>query len=228
MKFRLPSIHKLSPIFTVIVFGFAVWVIYHELHDHPISQIMADIGKIDPTSVLLALALVIPGLSALACYDLVAARYLKLGIGWVKPFFTGLLGYTITNSTGHQVIVGGDQRVLLLSRLRVGQERARGGPFDAELDHLRHDRIPPGGSGSAYPKVAALFPFSRRIPASGLAASIRPGSDAPPRAGAAGVAPADPAARCVSLPRATHREGPPTRAGGPGEAGRSPLASSGC
>lgn len=119
MKFRLPSIHKLSPIFTVIVFGFAVWVIYHELHDHPISQIMADIGKIDPTSVLLALALVIPGLSALACYDLVAARYLKLGIGWVKPFFTGLLGYTITNSTGHQVIVGGVLRLRFYPRWGV-------------------------------------------------------------------------------------------------------------
>ena len=78
MKRKLPSLHRLSPYFTVIVFCFAGVVIYLQLRAHSLSEIASDIRSIPSTKVLSALALVVPGLLALACYAVVAAKYLKL------------------------------------------------------------------------------------------------------------------------------------------------------
>jgi uncharacterized membrane protein YbhN (UPF0104 family) len=119
VKFHFPSIRKLSPIFTIIVFGFAIWVIVFELRHHSPSQILTKIREIEPSKVAMALCLVVPGLTALACYDLVAARYLRLGIGWWRPLCTGYLGYSITNTTGHAVIVGGLLRLRIYPRWNI-------------------------------------------------------------------------------------------------------------
>ena len=123
MKFRVPSLHKLSPIFTLVVFGFAIWVIVFELKDHSITQIIEKIRGIETSKIVLALCFVVPGIVALACYDVVAARYLRLGIGWWRPLSTGLLGYSITNTTGHAVIVGGLLRLRIYPRWNISAKQ---------------------------------------------------------------------------------------------------------
>ena len=119
MKRKLPSLHRLSPYFTVIVFCFAGVVIYLQLRAHSLSEIASDIRSIPSTKVLSALALVVPGLLALACYDVVAAKYLKLPLRWWQPLGTGLLGYSITNTTGHAVVVGGILRLRIYPRWNI-------------------------------------------------------------------------------------------------------------
>ena len=119
MKRKLPSLHRLSPYFTVIVFCFAGVVIYLQLRAHSLSEIASDIRSIPSTKVLTALALVVPGLLALACYDVVAAKYLKLPLRWWQPLGTGLLGYSITNTTGHAVVVGGILRLRIYPRWNI-------------------------------------------------------------------------------------------------------------
>ena len=117
---RFPSLSKLSPIFTVAVFGFAVYAIYLELQKYSIHQIKDSILAIDGWKLGVASMLVLPGLLALACYDLVAARFFRVGIGWWRPLATGLLGYTITNTTGHGVLVGAMLRLRIYPRWGVG------------------------------------------------------------------------------------------------------------
>ena len=119
MKLKLPSLHRLSPYFTVIVFCFAGVVIYLQLRAHSLSEIASDVRSIPSTKVLTALALVVPGLLALACYDVVAAKYLKLPLRWWQPLGTGLLGYSITNTTGHAVVVGGILRLRIYPRWNI-------------------------------------------------------------------------------------------------------------
>ena len=116
---HLPNLKKLSPLFTLLVFGFAVYAIYLELHKYSMKQIGESIIAIEPWKLVVAATLVLPGLLALACYDLVAARFFRLGIGWVKPLLTGLLGYTITNTTGHGVLVGAMLRLRIYPRWGV-------------------------------------------------------------------------------------------------------------
>lgn len=115
----LPNLKKLSPLFTLLVFGFAVYAIYLELHKYSLKEIGESIIAIDPWKLVVASCLVLPGLLALACYDLVAARFFGLGIGWMKPLLTGLLGYTITNTTGHGVLVGAMLRLRVYPRWGV-------------------------------------------------------------------------------------------------------------
>lgn len=119
MKRKLPSLHRLSPYFTVIVFCFAGVVIYLQLRAHSLSEIASDIRSIPATKVMMALGLVVPGLLALACYDVVAAKYLKLPLRWWQPLGTGLLGYSITNTTGHAVVVGGILRLRIYPRWNI-------------------------------------------------------------------------------------------------------------
>lgn len=111
VKIRVPSLKKLSPLFTLVIFCVAVWVIYSELKDHSLSQILSDLGAIPLDHLLIAGALVVPGLIALACYDVVACTYLRLKLGLFKPLLTGLMAYSITNTTGHAVVVGGILRL---------------------------------------------------------------------------------------------------------------------
>lgn len=122
MSVHLPSLRRLSPLFTVAVFGFALYAIHLEIRQvrtHSREGILDALGSIDPARLAIAAALVIPGLLALACYDLVAARFLRLGIGWWRPLMIGVLGYSITNTTGHGVLVGGLLRLRIYPRLGV-------------------------------------------------------------------------------------------------------------
>jgi len=116
---RLPSLRKLSPVFTLVVFGFAIYAITLELKRFSLAQISESFLAIEPWKLLVAGALVLPGLCALASYDLVAAGFLRLGIGRLKPVFTGLLGYSITNTTGHAVLVGAMLRLRIYPRWGV-------------------------------------------------------------------------------------------------------------
>ena len=119
VTFRLPSLSKLSPIFTIVVFGFAIYAIYLELHKYSFGQIRDAVLAIPGWHVAIAAGLVIPGLIALAGYDLVAARHCRIGIGWWRPLATGLLGYSITNTTGHGVLVGAMLRLRVYPRWGV-------------------------------------------------------------------------------------------------------------
>ena len=70
---RLPSLRKLSPVFTLAVFGFAIYAITLELKRFSLAQISESFLAIEPWKLLVAACLVPPGLCALASYDLVAA-----------------------------------------------------------------------------------------------------------------------------------------------------------
>jgi uncharacterized membrane protein YbhN (UPF0104 family) len=122
VKITLPSLSKLSPLFTLAVLGFASYAIYLEVqqvqkksHDGIMDSIMA----IDPMKIVIAAILVVPALLAIACYDVVAAWFFKLGIGLSRPLGTGLLGYSITNTTGHGVVVGALLRLRIYPRWGV-------------------------------------------------------------------------------------------------------------
>lgn len=116
---KLPTLKQLSPVFTIAVFGVASWVIYDQLKAHPLGSILEDLGSIPTEHLVLSAALVLPGLMVLAAYDLVACTYLKLKLGVLKPLLTGLMSYSITNSTGHAVVVGGILRLRVYPRWGV-------------------------------------------------------------------------------------------------------------
>ena len=111
MKLKLPNIKKLFPLFTLAIFCVAIYVIYLELKDHSVKQILAGFGAIPLDHLLISAVLVIPGLFALACYDVVACAYLRIKIGVIKPLLTGVMAYSITNTTGHALVVGGILRL---------------------------------------------------------------------------------------------------------------------
>jgi uncharacterized membrane protein YbhN (UPF0104 family) len=122
VKINLPSITKLSPLFTLVVLGFAGYAIYLEIQEvkkQSNDGIMDSLMSIDPLKIGIAAALVVPGILMLACYDVVAAWFFRLGIGIWRPLGTGLLGYSITNTTGHGLLVGAMLRLRIYPRWGV-------------------------------------------------------------------------------------------------------------
>lgn len=122
VKINLPSIAKLSPLFTLAVLGFAGYAIYLEIQvvkKQSNDGIMDSLMAIDPLKIGIAAALVVPGILILACYDVVAAWFFRLGIGTWRPLGTGLLGYSITNTTGHGLLVGALLRLRIYPRWGV-------------------------------------------------------------------------------------------------------------
>lgn len=111
VKLKLPSIKKLFPLFTVAIFCVAIWVIHLELKDHSLKEILDGFSAIPTMHLLFSALLVVPGLVALACYDVVACAYLRIKVGVIKPLLTGVMAYSITNTTGHALVVGGILRL---------------------------------------------------------------------------------------------------------------------
>ena len=101
------------------VLSMATWVIVLELRAHSISEIAHAVTAMPREQLLAGIGLVIPALLAIACYDLVAIRALGIPLAWWRAVGTGLLSYSITNTTGHSIIVGGLVRLRLYPRWGV-------------------------------------------------------------------------------------------------------------
>lgn len=113
------TIRALAPFFILGVLGIATWVIVLELRSHSISEIAHAITAIPTDQLLAGIVLVIPALIAIACYDLVAIHALSIPVAWWRVVGTGLLSYSITNTTGHAIIVGELVRLRLYPRWGV-------------------------------------------------------------------------------------------------------------
>lgn len=105
----------LGPLIGMSLFGAALWVLQHTLAEYNYHDIVTNLSKL-PTQQLL-LALLWTGLSYLTMtgYDLLAMRYIRSPLPWIKVGFAAFVSYAFSNTVGLSVLTSGSVRYRLYS-----------------------------------------------------------------------------------------------------------------
>ena len=111
MNFKPPA--WLGPLFGVLLFSLAVWVLHHELAVYHLKDIVHQIRSISTTRVALALLLTVAGYGVLTLYDFLALRYLEHLLGYGKIALAAFVGAAFSNNIGLSMIAGASVRYRL-------------------------------------------------------------------------------------------------------------------
>ncbi|MCG6911832.1 MAG: bifunctional lysylphosphatidylglycerol flippase/synthetase MprF [Deltaproteobacteria bacterium] len=115
LQMKTASLKRLVPFLGLSIFILAVIVIYRQLHDYRLHDILTRIEQIPHAQFGLALALTVLSYAILTFYDLLALRYIGHPIEIAKTALTSFLGYAFSNNIGFSMIAGASVRYRLYS-----------------------------------------------------------------------------------------------------------------
>ncbi|PHS25681.1 MAG: hypothetical protein COA85_06790 [Robiginitomaculum sp.] len=106
----LSIVRKAAHVLPLLLFLAALIVVRHEIKVHQISDILGALKSVPLYIVLLAIGLTVFNYIVLAGYDYLALRYTGHKIPLQKIALASLIGYAISNNTGHALATGGSVR----------------------------------------------------------------------------------------------------------------------
>jgi len=114
-------IKKLISYSGIFFFILAAGMLYWQLRNYSLRDIVHAIMAIPLTNLALACVACLAGNFALALYDYLALNYVgeNKKVSWWKWMLAGMLGFAISNNAGHAVVSGGAIRYRLYTRWRV-------------------------------------------------------------------------------------------------------------
>jgi uncharacterized membrane protein YbhN (UPF0104 family) len=120
MKTRISTPFSVSQVISVtvgfVLFGLAIWTISQELKKHPPTEVIQSLNRIPQQYLILAIALVMINYIVLACYDLLAMRYIHRSLPPQKTILAGFISYAVSNSIGFALLSGSAIRYHFYSR----------------------------------------------------------------------------------------------------------------
>ncbi len=106
----LSIIGKAAHFLPLVLFLAALIVVRHEIKGHQVSDILDALKSVPLRLVLLAIGLTVFNYIILAGYDYLALRYTGHKVPLHKIALASLIGYAISNNTGHALATGGSVR----------------------------------------------------------------------------------------------------------------------
>jgi phosphatidylglycerol lysyltransferase len=107
--------HSISPLFGLLLFAVALWVLHHELREYHYHDIVRHVAEIPHPRLLLALALTVLSYLIMTGYDTLALRYIQHPLAYAKIALASFIGYAFSNSIGLSMIAGASIRYRLYS-----------------------------------------------------------------------------------------------------------------
>lgn len=108
-------LHGLAPLFGLLLFGAALWVLYHELRAYHVHDIFRHLEELPARRLFLALPLTLLSYFIMTAYDVLALRYVQHLLPYGKIAIASFIGYAFTNNMGFGMITGGSVRYRLYS-----------------------------------------------------------------------------------------------------------------
>ena len=105
--------HRVAPLFGLMLFIVAMWVLHHELRHYRLGQIVALAKEISASDFCLALGLAVLSYLTLTGYDVLALHYIRHDLPYPKIGLASFVGYAFSNNVGHGTISGGTVRLHL-------------------------------------------------------------------------------------------------------------------
>ena len=109
------TLKKLTPLISIVFFGFALWFLSDELHKYKFSEITAQLSQIPNHFILLSLVLSFLSYLVLTGYDALGVRYIGEDLPPGKIIRAGYVGYAFSHNIGLALITGGSIRYRIYS-----------------------------------------------------------------------------------------------------------------
>ena len=107
--------HILGPLFGLLFFGVALWVLHHELKVYHLEDILHHVEKLPFHRILLALLLTALSYLIMTGYDFLALQYIRRPLAYTRIALASFVGYAFSNNIGLSMVAGGSVRYRLYS-----------------------------------------------------------------------------------------------------------------
>ena len=105
MNHTLKSLTKIaSPLFSMVLFGVAIWAIYEQLHQYRLVEVIQGVKDIPLSQGLSALGLMVLNCGMMTCYDTLAVHYLRQSVTYRKIAFAAIVSSVISNNVGFALL----------------------------------------------------------------------------------------------------------------------------
>ncbi|HEY3296744.1 MAG TPA: bifunctional lysylphosphatidylglycerol flippase/synthetase MprF [bacterium] len=101
---------RLGPVFSVLLFALAIWVLDHELKTVHYHDIMAQLQEIPYGSRWLAILFMVLSYFFLTLYDLLGTRYIRHPLPIARTSLAGFVSYAFSNTVGYTLLTGAPLR----------------------------------------------------------------------------------------------------------------------
>jgi uncharacterized membrane protein YbhN (UPF0104 family) len=124
-----PRPHRLKTVLGIVasvaIAGVALYVLYRTFQRISLADVIANIRAMPGERLLLAACCALGAFATLAAYEIIAVRYVRRGIGIVKPVVTALIAFPLGHALGQTVLSGGAVRYRMyapagMSAMEVG------------------------------------------------------------------------------------------------------------
>ena len=109
------SLYQLTPIFSLLLFAVAIFVVHHEIEVYRWHDIRQALQSFPILFLVSCSAITIMAYVVLSFYDYLALEYAGERLPYHRVLFTSFLSYTISNNVGHAWLSGGSMRYRLYS-----------------------------------------------------------------------------------------------------------------
>lgn len=94
------------PLLGLLLFAGSLWAISHQLKDYDYRQIIATLGALPSSNLLLAVVLVILSYLVLTVYDILGCYHIRHSLPFLKVMLAAFLGHALSNSVGFAILTG--------------------------------------------------------------------------------------------------------------------------
>lgn len=106
---------SIAPLFSILLFAAALWVLNRELSEYHYQDIINHIGEISGYTIALALALTVAGYLVATGLDALSLRYVRHPLDYGRVVLVSFLNYAFNNNMGFAGIAGSSIRYRLYS-----------------------------------------------------------------------------------------------------------------
>jgi uncharacterized membrane protein YbhN (UPF0104 family) len=106
----------ISPLVSTALFGLAVWIMYGQMHQYRLHDLLHSIQTIPRNKLLLAGGLTILNYGVMTGYDTLAMRYIRRSLSYPKTAFVAIISTVICNNVGFPLLVSSALRYRFYSR----------------------------------------------------------------------------------------------------------------
>ncbi len=108
-------IRILGPLFGLLLFSTALWVLHHQLKAFHVHNIVHSLHALSGRSLFFSVSLTIVGYLIMTGYDTLALRYIRHSLSYSKIALASFIGYAFSNNIGLSMIAGASVRYRLYS-----------------------------------------------------------------------------------------------------------------
>lgn len=109
-------LHRLTPLFGVALFGFALWLLHHELRNYHYADLVRVLNELPNERLWLAVGLTAVSYAVLTFYDALGVRYVRRRLSYRRIAMASLVGYGVSMTLGFPLLTGAPLRYRMYSR----------------------------------------------------------------------------------------------------------------